>query len=58
VRRALSCIKKRTGSHETTIREFRIGVDGLAVDEPLTQFQGVLQGIPNLLDVSPRTLLE
>ena len=29
VRRAMSVIKKRTGSHESTIREFRIGNDGL-----------------------------
>jgi circadian clock protein KaiC len=50
VRRAISCIKKRTGRHETTIREYHIGAGGLTVDEPLTQFQGVLQGIPNVLD--------
>ena len=35
VRRAISVIKKRTGTHETTIREFRIGDDGLALGEPL-----------------------
>ncbi len=50
MRRAISCIKKRTGRHETTIREYHIGAGGLTVDEPLTQFQGVLQGIPNVLD--------
>jgi circadian clock protein KaiC len=58
VRRAISCIKKRTGSHEATIREYRIGAGGLTVDEPLTQFQGVLQGIPHLLNLSPSDLLE
>ena len=58
LRRAVSCIKKRTGPHEATIREFHIGAGGLVVDEPLTQFQGVLQGIPHLLDVSPRAVLE
>jgi circadian clock protein KaiC len=46
VRRAVSIIKKRTGSHETTIREFRIGDDGLVIGEPLTDFQGVLRGVP------------
>src|SRR3546814_12036769 len=35
VRRALSVIKKRTGMHESTIREFRIGKVGLTVGEPL-----------------------
>lgn len=46
VRRAISVIKKRTGSHETTIREFRIGAGGLAIGEPLTDFHGVLRGVP------------
>ncbi len=46
VRRAISVIKKRTGSHETTIREFRIGDRGLTIGQPLTGFQGVLRGVP------------
>lgn len=46
VRRAISVIKKRTGSHETTIREFRIGDRGLMIGQPLTGFQGVLRGVP------------
>ena len=49
VRRAISVIKKRTGKHEDTIREFWIN-DGLHVGEPLTQFQGVLRGTPVLAD--------
>jgi circadian clock protein KaiC len=49
VRRAISVIKKRTGKHEDTIREFWIN-DGLHVGEPLTQFQGVLRGTPVLSD--------
>jgi circadian clock protein KaiC len=49
VRRAISVIKKRTGKHEDTIREFWIK-DGLHVGEPLTQFQGVLRGTPVLSD--------
>lgn len=47
VRRAMSVIKKRTGSHETTIREYRIGPQGLRIGEPLDAFQGVLRGVPN-----------
>jgi len=46
VRRAISIIKKRTGSHESTIREYRIGSRGMTVGEPLDNFQGVLRGIP------------
>jgi circadian clock protein KaiC len=46
VRRAISVIKKRTGSHEATIREYRISSKGLSLGEPLEAFQGVLQGQP------------
>ncbi|MGD9478384.1 ATPase domain-containing protein [Shinella sp. G-2] len=46
VRRAISIIKKRTGKHEDTIREFRIGRGGLTLGEPLTGFQGILRGVP------------
>ncbi|WP_037488365.1 ATPase domain-containing protein [Sphingomonas phyllosphaerae] len=48
VRRAISIVKKRTGPHENTIREFRIGGDGITLGEPLTKFQGVLRGVPTL----------
>jgi len=47
VRRAISVIKKRTGFHETTIREFRISDTGLTMGEPLDAFHGVLRGVPN-----------
>jgi circadian clock protein KaiC len=46
VRRAISVIKKRTGSHEDTIREFKIGSRGMIVGDPLEEFQGVLRGVP------------
>ena len=46
VRRALSVIKKRSGGHEDTIREFRISARGVEVGEPLHGFQGVLRGTP------------
>ncbi|HJU25123.1 MAG TPA: ATPase domain-containing protein [Rhodanobacteraceae bacterium] len=49
VRRAVSVIKKRTGRHESAIREFRIGETGLALGEPLTGFQGVLSGAPTFV---------
>jgi circadian clock protein KaiC len=49
VKRAVSVIKKRTGEHEDTIREFRIGRGGLTMGAPVTGFQGVLRGVPVLL---------
>lgn len=49
VRRAVSVIKKRSGPHEDTIREFRISNDGLSVGKALTNFQGVLRGVPVII---------
>ncbi|WCK79779.1 ATPase domain-containing protein [Agrobacterium fabrum] len=46
VRRAISVIKKRTGRHEDTIREYKIGAKGLTLGEPLSAFQGILRGVP------------
>ncbi|MDF2397426.1 AAA family ATPase [Pseudomonas protegens] len=47
VRRAISIIKKRTGRHESTIREYRISGRGLTIGAPLEAFQGVLRGVPS-----------
>ncbi len=49
VRRAISVIKKRAGQHEKTIREYSISESGLNVGPPLTEFQGVLRGVPNFV---------
>jgi circadian clock protein KaiC len=49
VRRAVSVIKKRTGWHEDTIREFKIGETGLTLGDPLSNFQGVLRGVPTFV---------
>ncbi|MBV9882880.1 MAG: AAA family ATPase [Sphingomonadaceae bacterium] len=49
VRRAISVIKKRTGAHEDTIREYRIDRRGLTLGAPLTEFQGILRGVPILV---------
>lgn len=46
IRRAVSIVKKRTGPHEDTIREFTLSSEGLSVGEPLAQFSGVLSGTP------------
>jgi circadian clock protein KaiC len=42
----MSIIKKRTGAHESTIREFRIDSRGLSLGDALVGFQGVLRGVP------------
>ena len=47
VRQAISVVKKRSGDHERTIRECRVGRGGLHVGEPLHEFQGVLTGVPH-----------
>ncbi len=49
VKRAVSIIKKRTGWHEDTIREYRIANTGLSLGLPLEEFQGVLRGVPNYI---------
>jgi circadian clock protein KaiC len=46
VRQAISVVKKRSGDHERTIRECRIGTRGMRLGLPLHQFQGVLTGVP------------
>jgi circadian clock protein KaiC len=46
VRRALSTVKKRSGTHEDAIREFRLTAEGVKIGPPLTQFQGILTGSP------------
>jgi circadian clock protein KaiC len=51
VRRAISVIKKRTSAHEDTIREYRIGKQGIRLGQPLTAFQGVLRGVPEMIGV-------
>jgi circadian clock protein KaiC len=49
VRKAISIIKKRSGPHEGTVRELTLSSRGIAVGPPLTEFQGVLTGVPTYL---------
>ncbi|MFL5218678.1 MAG: ATPase domain-containing protein [Microvirga sp.] len=46
IRKAVSVIKNRGGAHEDTIREFTMGASGIKVGAPLTEFEGVLTGVP------------
>ena len=47
IRKALSVVKKRSGSHETAIRDFILSADGIGIGEPLDGYRGVLTGIPS-----------
>ncbi len=48
VHQAVSVLKKRTGAHERTIRELTIDSRGITVGPPLTQYRGVLTGVPHI----------
>jgi circadian clock protein KaiC len=46
VHQAISVFKKRTGSHERSIRQLKIESDGIHIGEPLRQFRGIMTGVP------------
>ncbi|WP_129794363.1 ATPase domain-containing protein [Sphingosinicella sp. CPCC 101087] len=56
VRRAISVVKKRNGAHEDSIREYRIDGGGVTLGQPLTDFQGVLRGVPTWVGKGPDLL--
>lgn len=58
VRQAISVVKKRSGDHERTIREYKVQKGGLLVGEPLKEFQGVLTGVPHYTGGSAPLLRE
>jgi circadian clock protein KaiC len=59
VRRALSVVKKRSGWHEHTIREFRLSPPhGLAIGPPLRDFNGVFTGTPHYTGTSSPLLAD
>jgi circadian clock protein KaiC len=58
VLRAISVVKKRTGAHENTIREYRIGENGFSLGEPLEDFHGVLRGVPTYVGGEQNRLLD
>jgi circadian clock protein KaiC len=58
VRRAISVVKKRTGRHEDTIREYRIDGNGISLGPPLVEFQGVLRGVPVIVGDVPGLMRE
>jgi len=47
VKQAVAVVKKRSGHHEKTIREFKLeSGKGIRIGPPLKEFQGVLSGVP------------
>lgn len=46
VRQAISVLKRRSGGHERTIRELRLGDNMIKVGRALSDFRGVLTGVP------------
>ena len=58
VLRAISIIKKRTGAHENTIREYRIDHAGITLGKPLEDFQGVLKGVPTYVGGGRNPLMD
>ncbi|MGI8402438.1 MAG: ATPase domain-containing protein [Gemmatimonadaceae bacterium] len=58
VRQAISVVKKRSGDHERIIRECKVQKGGLFVGEPLSEFQGVLTGVPHYIGAAAPLLKE
>jgi circadian clock protein KaiC len=46
IRKAISIVKKRSGAHETSIRDMLLDDQGVHIGSPLEEFRGVLTGIP------------
>lgn len=46
VRKAISIMKKRSGAHEDIIREILFDQRGMRVGPPLSNFHGILTGVP------------
>jgi circadian clock protein KaiC len=46
VRQAISVVKKRSGAHERSIREFKMADGRIEVGKPLREFRGILTGVP------------
>ncbi|MFE8646547.1 ATPase domain-containing protein [Sphingomonas sp. NCPPB 2930] len=51
--KAVSVVKSRTRYHELTIREFRMGADGIQVGAALNDFEGVMRGVSTYRGAQP-----
>ena len=55
VKKAISVIKKRSGGHENTLRELTMTSKGVVVGPPLTDFEGVLTGVPKFVGIAAKS---
>jgi circadian clock protein KaiC len=46
IHKAISVVKKRSGRHETSLRELKLTEGRIAIGKPLDEFEGVLTGAP------------
>jgi circadian clock protein KaiC len=53
IKQAVSVFKKRTGEHERSLRELKITNDGVVVGDVLTEFRGVMTGVPQYEGKTP-----
>jgi len=51
IRKAISVVKKRGSAHDTSIRDFSMSSEGLAIGPPLEDFRGVLTGVPTFENI-------
>jgi circadian clock protein KaiC len=58
IRKAISVMKKRSGTHENALRELALDESGLRVGEPLKGFQGILTGAPTFTGTATSLLPE
>lgn len=54
--KALSIVKSRVAKHESAIREFRLAANGLSIGAALTDFEGVMRGVPAYRGAQPLML--
>jgi circadian clock protein KaiC len=51
VSKALLILKQRASAHDKSIREFRITDNGMVIEEPFTDREGVLSGVPRKKEI-------
>jgi circadian clock protein KaiC len=58
VKQSVAVIKKRSGNHERTIREFMLdsAAKGIRIGKPLKDFRGILTGVPRFEGVQEKML--
>jgi circadian clock protein KaiC len=55
LRKAISVYKRRSGSHEPTLRPLQLGPQGISIGDPLRQFSGILTGTAYLQEDERRS---